>query len=290
MINELDKLAPEVIEKIKNVTLFTKRLLRNQLIGESKSSVRGMGFDFESLRDYAIGDDIRFIDWRGSSRSSTLLVRQFKQDQIKTVILVVDISKSLTFGTQEQKKNIVNQVAAVIGLIGHYSQDSVGLILFSDGVELYLPPRRDRNYINVIMKALFSWQPKGKATNSEHVQRYLLKARLKQSIVFWFSDCIDAQFEQTVSLLPRMHDVYVMRCLDPLEKHFPVLGSVLIQDLESEQSGYVTITRHNALWLQKRLLLQEQIIKKTGVKIIDITDTSAAFEKIISLFRVRMRS
>lgn len=290
MIGEVAKLSPEIIEKIKRVTLFTKRLLRNQLLGQSKSSTKGMGFDFEALRDYAIGDDIRFIDWRASCRSSNLLVREFRQDQLKTVMLVVDVSRSLTFGTKEQKKDIVNQVAAIIGLIGHYSQDLVGLILFSDTVELYLPPRRDKNYINVIMKALFSWKPKGVKTNSLGVQAYLLKAALKKALVFWFSDCIDSQFEHSVKLLPHTHDVYVMRCLDKLEQQLPAVGSLLIQDLETDQLGYVTVAQSHTTWLQKRLLLQEQVMKKTGVKTIDITDMSAALQKIISLFRARMRA
>lgn len=290
MINQVGKLSPEVVEKIKNVTLFTKRLLRNQFIGQSRSSLKGMGFDFDSLRDYAIGDDIRFIDWRGSSRTSSLLVRQFKQDQVKTVMLVVDISRSLMFGTLQQKKQIVNQIAAVIALIGHYSQDLVGLILFSDNVELYLPPRRDSNYINVIMKEIFSWEPKGTGTNSQHVQKYLLKAALKQAIVFWFSDCIDTNFEQTMQLLPSTHDVYVMRCLDALERSIPVIGSLLIQDIETNQLGYVTVAPNHSARLQKRLSMQDQITKKTGAKTIDITDTTAALQQIVSLFRVRMRA
>lgn len=290
MIGDVDKISPEIIEKIKNVTLFTKRLFRNQLMGQSKSCVRGMGFDFDSLRDYAIGDDIRFIDWRGSSRSSTLLVRQFQQDQIKTVMLVVDISKSLSFGTVQQKMDTVNRIASIVGLIGHYSQDLVGLILFSDGVDLYLPPRRDKNYINVIMKALFSWKPKGSTTNSRDVLKYLLKATLKQAIVFWFSDCIDNQFEDSIKLISPTHDIYVMRCLDKLEQHFPVVGSLLIQDLETHQIEYVHITPHHTTYLQKRVLSQEQIIKKTGVKTIDIIDTANALEKIITLFRARVRT
>lgn len=290
MIGDVDKISPEVIEKIKNVTLFTKRLFRTQQIGQSKSFVKGMGFDFDSLRDYTIGDDIRFIDWRGSSRASTLLVRQFKQDQVKTVMLVVDISKSLSFGTVQQKIDIVSRMAAIIGLIGHYSQDLVGLILFSDGVELYLPPRKDKNYINVIMKAIFSWKPKGKNTNSKAVLKYLLKATLRQTIVFWFSDCIDNQFEDAIKLISPVHDVYVMRCLDSLEQHLPVIGSLLVQDLETEQIGYVAITKHHATHLQTRVLLQEKIMKNNGVKAIDIIDMVKALEKIISLFRARMRT
>jgi uncharacterized protein (DUF58 family) len=289
MIDQAANLSPEILEKIKQVTLFTKRLLRNQMLGGSKSSSKGMGFDFEALRDYTIGDDIRFIDWRASCRTKNLLVREFRQEKLKTVVLVVDVSRSLTFGTKEQKKDLVSRIAAIIGLIGHHSQDLVGLILFSDVVELYLPPKRNKNYINVIMKALFSWEPKGVKTNSSAVHAYLLRAALKQALVFWFSDCIDTQFENVIKLLPRTHDVYVMRCLDPLEHTFPSVGSLIVQDLESGQHGYVTITEDHALWLKKRMLLQEQIIKKAGIKSIDVTDTSIAFQKIMSLFRARMR-
>ncbi|HTM06002.1 MAG TPA: DUF58 domain-containing protein [Patescibacteria group bacterium] len=289
MTSEITKLSPDIIEKIKQINLFTKRLLRNQMLGASRSSTKGMGFDFEALRDYAIGDDIRFVDWRASSRASSLLVREFRQDQLKTVLLVVDISRSLTFGTKEQKKDLVNRIAAIIGLISHYSQDLVSLILFSETVELYLPPKRTKNYINVIMKAIFSWEPKGIKTNSSILHAYLSKAALKKALVFWFSDCIDAQFEQIIKFLPRTHDIYVMRCLNELEQTLPAIGCLTIQDLESNQYGYVTITQAHAAWLQKRILLQEQIIKKAGVKTIDITDTSTALQKIISLFRTRMR-
>jgi uncharacterized protein (DUF58 family) len=289
MIADATKLSPEIIEKIKQVTLFTKRLLRNQMLGVSKSSSKGMGFDFDTLRDYAIGDDIRFIDWRASGRATSLLVREFRQDQLKTVVLVVDVSRSLAFGTKQQKKDLMSRIAAIIALIGYYSQDLVGLILFSDTVELYLPPKRDKNYINVIMKALFSWEPKGKKTNSSVVHGYLLKSALKRALVFWFSDCIDNQFENIIKLLPRTHDVYVMRCLDQLEQIFPSIGSLMVQDLESGQHGYVTITDAHAIWLKKRIVLQEQIIKKVGVKTIDVIDESVALQKIMSLFRARMR-
>jgi uncharacterized protein (DUF58 family) len=169
------KITPEILHKIKQVTLFTRRLVNHTLLGNSKSSMRGMGFDFESLREYVIGDDVRFIDWRASGRSSSMLVRNFRQDQAKTVMIIVDVSRSTEFGTVKQKKEMITRIASIIALIGHFSQDSVGLILFSEDVELYLPPKRDRNYINVIMEALFSWESKGKKTVSGSVYRYLMK-------------------------------------------------------------------------------------------------------------------
>ena len=150
-----------VSEKIKHITLFTKRLMRVNLLGHSRSLVKGSGLEFDQLRDYQIGDDVRAIDWNSSARMNKLLVKQFNDERHRTLIVALDISASSFYGSHDVlKQTILSQIAALIGYAGFLGKDEVGLILFSDRVECYIPLRKGKAHIQLILEKIFSLQKK----------------------------------------------------------------------------------------------------------------------------------
>ncbi|QQR53401.1 DUF58 domain-containing protein [bacterium] len=282
-------LSAETLSKIKQLTFCTRRMIRNQMAGGARSKIKGIGFDFDALREYQMGDDIRFIDWHASNRMSQLLVKQFYQEKDHTIMLVIDISASLFYGTSISKRELISEIAYAIALIAIHTKDALGLILFSEEIELYIPPSKLRNRLNVILEALFSWQPKGKRTASKPVYECLMKHNKKNQLVFWFSDCIENEFISSIKNLPARHDVYVLRYLDKFERTFPSIGTIWIEDVEQNLSRFVTLDHTHTTCLQNRVQEQNELIKRSGCKMIDINNFNDALQKVIALFSKRMR-
>jgi uncharacterized protein (DUF58 family) len=286
---ERKELSSEIIQKIKNITLYTRRIVRNQLAGQAHSFQRGTGLDFDNLREYQLGDDVRFIDWNASSRMDTLFVREFRQEQTKTILLIVDVSASMFYGTVSEKFDTVAQLASAVALVSFYAGDAVGLLLFSDEVELYLPPKKDRQYVYLIMQALFSCKPKSKKTKSGIACQHIAQAKLKDTITFWFSDCIDNTLTEPLKSMVRVHDVYMMRCLDPLEKQLPSLGYIYVQDIETGATGGMQMGTHNSYLLRKRLSDQTTSLNRLGCRVIDVVDVKTTIEEIVRIFSKQSR-
>lgn len=289
-MNATTALSPEVVAKIRHVILSTNRVLKGQLLGQSRSSKKGMGFDFEALRDYQIGDDVRFIDWSASSRTQNLLVREFRQEQSKTVLLVVDVSASSTFGSQVAKKELMTQIASAIALVGLYANDAVGLLLYSDRVELYMPPSRSKQHIHTIMQKLLSWEHFSSATDSRVAWQHLLHMRTKDALLFWVTDAIDAHLTTVLPQLVPLYDLYLLRCCDVRERSLPTFGSVCVHDSELKSNGYMHMNRAASQFLQVRLTEQQNAFSKAGVKMIEVTDLMQSIDEMVRLFNKRLQA
>ena len=155
--------SKEVLKHIKRIEIHTKRLLRGSLVGQSSSAMKGSGFEFDQIREYQQGDDVRFIDWKSSARINKLMVRQYIEERSRSIILAVDVSASVFFGSaQHSKHEVMVELAAVIALVGDLAKDRVGLFLFSDKVELFIPPNSGQKHVRFILEKLFSYKPKHK--------------------------------------------------------------------------------------------------------------------------------
>lgn len=286
-------LSPETHRKIKKLEIYTRRLLSGSLSGDNRSAIKGTGFDFDQIREYQEGDDVRFIDWSASARMNNLLVRQYMQERSRTVMLVVDVSSSTVWGSQENLKHeTIAQIGSVLSLVALYGNDKVGLILFSDTIELFLPPARGREHVHRVMQQLFDFKPVGRKTNISVACKKLIELKRKDMISFCISDFIDTDFETYMSLASRQTDLIAIRCLDQNEKQFPVAGFITMEDAETNQHVVIDSRRGkiNTLnyFFNARTLDQERLFKRCGVDLINVSDRLDFIPSLVRFFRRRM--
>ena len=288
-------LTDEVLRKIKQIEIHTKRLLRGSLIGDSRSAVKGSGLDFDQIRDYQMGDDVRFIDWKSSARMNTVLVKQYIEERSRVVLLAVDISGSQYFGSGETlKQDILAQIASILALITDIGKDKVGLILFADSVELYVPPSRGRLHVHRIMEAVFGCKPKKRTTNITSALKKLAELKRKDSLVFVISDFIDENIDPSyLSLVSRMYDLVAIRCTDLREHEFPSIGFIAMEDAESDESILLDLRKKPAHMvkdlMQERLLQQDRLFRRYGVEVLDVMNDNTYIGDLIRFFRRRMQ-
>lgn len=238
----------ELQSLIARLEITAKKKVSGPLLGDAQSIRIGSGFEFHQLRDYIPGDDIRFIDWKASARSDKMLVRQYLEDRNRTLYIVVDLSRSTSYGTTAvnskptAKADLMKQLSGILAFVSLQCKDSVGLIIFTDTVEKVIPPRQSRNHIISLLTTLFEYEPVNRDTNFEAPLEYLSRLTGQKALVCFLSDFIAPleQYERKLAVLARRHDVMAFRCLDPRERHFPGVGTLIFEDSEREVQAPIT--------------------------------------------------
>ena len=221
-------IAAEIAQKIKELEIHTRRMLAGSLIGGSKSRQKGFGFEFDQLRSYQYGDDVRLIDWKGSARNANnLLVRQYFEERNRTIMICLDLSASTMFGSTELlKQEIMQQIAGVLALAGQYSQDQVGLILFSDRIEKTIPAAKGDKHVHEILSNLFAYQAVGTGTDFDVLCEYVANRVVKRAIVLVISDFIGSNFSRSVKKIAHDKEVIAIQVSDPQETNLSSFGYV----------------------------------------------------------------
>ncbi|HEV2601628.1 MAG TPA: DUF58 domain-containing protein [Candidatus Babeliales bacterium] len=288
-------LSNDVIKKIRRIEIATRRILTGSAIGDSRSIVRGPGFEFDQIREYQIGDDVRYIDWNSSSRANSLLVKQYQQERNRTIIIAIDVSASSLFCSGDQlKSDVMAQVAAVFTLAAEYAKDAVSVLLFSDEIELYIPAGSGRQHTRLIMEKLFAYQSKSKKTRIACALDRLMGLGKPDGILFLISDFIDTTLQNNkkiLSLVARKYDFVAVRCLDTNEHALPLAGFITVTDSETGQTVLVDLRKQSgaaSLFLKNRLQQQEQLFKRNGVALLDIMVDRPFVNDVIKFFRKRM--
>lgn len=287
-------MMPLVAEKIKHIELYTKRLMQINLLGHARSSVKGSGLEFDQLRDYQIGDDVRALDWNSSARMNKLLVKQFHDERHRTIIVALDISASCLYGSDQiLKHDVLAHIAGIISYAGQLGKDEVGLILFTDNIELYIPPRKGRAHTQLLLEKIFSAQKKDAKTSLNTVLDHIMKLRKKNAMVFLISDFIDDNFEQKLGCVARLCDLIAIRVADEFEKTFPVAGFITVQDSESKSLHYIDArsAKNNSLnyFLNNRLDHQKKLFNKHRVDVLDIKINAQLIDQLVHFFKLRRR-
>jgi len=286
-------LQSDIIKRIREIEIHTKRLLSGQLVGDYSSAKKGSGFEFDQIREYQMGDDVRFIDWKGTARTGKLLFKQYIEERNRTVVIAVDISSSAFFSSARSlKADVMAEIAAVLALVSDYGKDHASLILFSDEVELVVPPSRGRKHIHYIMEKLFSVKTEKKQTKISSALRHIADMRIKNGILFLISDFIDADFKKSLRIVSKKMDVVAVRCLDENENVFPNVGFLTVDDIETgERILLDTRKRKNkniSRFLESRLADQSVMFKKSGVDCLDVCPGRPFIGDIVRFFRRRM--
>ncbi len=233
-------ISQELHALIAHLEITTRKQVSGPLLGDARSRLKGSGLEFNQLREYVQGDDVRFIDWKASARSGKMLVRQYLEDRNRTVYIAVDVSASTDYGTTyklgvpQRKSDLKKQLAAVLAFVSLHSKDSVGLVLFTDTVEKIIPPRQSRNHALALVQTLYSYEPKSKRTNLAAPLEYLSRLKGQKALVCLLSDFMAPldEAERMLKVASRKHDLMAFRCLDPRERMFPPVGTLIFNDSE----------------------------------------------------------
>jgi uncharacterized protein (DUF58 family) len=285
--------SKEVLKKIAEIEIHTRRILSSTLMGDSRSAQKGSGFEFNQIRDYQMGDDVRSIDWKSSARSGRILVKEYIEERNRTIMVLLDMSASTFFASNAVSgADVLKQVAAVLSLVAGYSKDRVGLILYTDKVEYIIPPAMGHTHVHTIIKQIFTWQTTSKRTDAVHAIERLKKMKDKRMAVFLLSDCIDESLAHALKSIASNHEIVVIRCLDRLVKSFPSVGFLTASDAETGVSCLLD-TRSGKRsgisdYLEDRILAQKRFYAKYGIDCLDVNNNETFIDDVIQFFRRRM--
>ncbi|TGD58536.1 DUF58 domain-containing protein [Flavobacterium humi] len=231
----------ELLKKVRKIEIKTRRLSDHIFSGEYHTSFKGRGMTFSEVRQYQYGDDVRAIDWNVTARYNEPYIKVFEEERELTMMLMVDISGSESFGTKSQTKSeIVTEIAATMAFSATQNNDKIGLILFSDEIELYIPPKKGKSHVLRIIRELIEFSPKSNKTNISQALKFLSGTQKKKAIVFMISDFIaDDDYEKTLKIAGKKHDITGVRVYDAREEKMPNVGLVPMQDAETGETQWV---------------------------------------------------
>jgi len=286
----MTKLPSDLLAKIRYLEIHTRRLLSGMQVGDYSTALKGSGLEFDQIRDYQEGDDIRFIDWNSSARMNKLLVRQYLEERNRIVLLVVDISDSTHFGSSDSlKSEVIAHIAGVLALVADYGKDCVGLLLCSDVVEAYIPPKRGRKHVHHIIRTLFEHRPISKRTSLNVALDHLMQHVSQKAMVIVVSDFIDSGYEKLLMTASRRYDLTAIRCLDSLEKQFPSVGFITACDAEGKELLPFLDTRHRLSdYLRERVAEQNLMFVRAGIDLFDCTPQISFMGDLVKFFRRRL--
>lgn len=231
----------ELLKKVRKIEIKTRRLSDHIFSGEYHTSFKGRGMTFSEVRQYQFGDDVRAIDWNVTARYNEPYIKVFEEERELSMMLMVDISGSESFGTKNQTKSeIVTEIAATMAFSATQNNDKIGLILFSDEIELYIPPKKGKSHVLRIIRELIEFSPKSNKTDISQALKFLSGTQKKKAIVFMISDFItEDDYEKTLKIAGKKHDITGVRVYDIREEKMPNVGLVPMQDAETGETQWV---------------------------------------------------
>jgi uncharacterized protein (DUF58 family) len=285
----------ELLKKVRQIEIKTRGVVNQIFSGEYHSVFKGRGMEFSEVREYQFGDDIRTIDWNVSARFNHPYVKVFEEERELTVMLVVDFSRSGEFGTVTQlKSEIAAEICAVLAFSAIKNNDKVGLVLFTDTIEKFVPPKKGRAHILRIIRELVSFQPAGTGTNIRQALEYFHHVTKKRSIAFLISDFIDEGYEKILRIISRKHDVIAVELTDPREEHLPSVGLIKLRDAESNEERWVdtgeeAVRRTFEEYWKKRKAERRTLFLRSKVDAIPVRIDMPYIKPIVDFFRLRER-
>lgn len=288
-------LPKEIIRKIRRIQIYTNRAVDDILAGQYRSVFKGRGMEFAEVREYQIGDDVRFIDWNVTARMGRPYVKQFAEERELTVMLLVDASGSGRFGSVERTKNdIAAEIAALIAFSAIRNNDKVGLIIFTDRVEKFIPPKKGRSHVLRVIREILYFEPEGRLTDINSAIEYLMRVTNRRTVAFLVSDFIASDFAGKLRAANQRHDMIAIRIADPREFELPRVGLIELEDPETGERALIN-TRNNRLrkrfeqLSKSRHAEQARMFRSMRVDSVDIRTDSSYVEPLVRFFRMRER-
>ncbi len=284
----------DLLKKVRKIEIKTRRLSDHIFSGMYHTSFKGRGMTFSEVRQYQYGDDIRAIDWNVTARYNEAHVKVFEEERELTMMLMVDISGSESFGTKNQlKSEIVTEIAATMAFSATQNNDKIGLVLFSNQIELYIPPKKGKSHVLRIIRELIEFQPKSKKTDLSQALKFLSATQKKKAIVFVISDfMVDEDYEKTLKIASKKHDITGVRVYDIREEKMPNIGMVEMEDAETgeilvvDTSSKQTRMNYEMNYLEK-INYFAAIFSKCGSGTVNTRVDESYVTKLLSYFKSR---
>jgi uncharacterized protein (DUF58 family) len=285
----------EILEKVRLIEIRSRNVVNDLFAGEYHSAFKGRGMEFAEVREYLRGDDVRTIDWNVTARTGSPYVKVFDEEREQTVMLLVDASASGAFGSVRQMKGEVGvEISALLAFAAIKNNDRVGLLIFTDVVEVFVPPKKGRKHVLRVIRELLYFQPQGKRTSITNALDYLEKVLHRRSVVFLISDFIDEHYERSLQLMRRRHDLVAVSLFDPRERALPDVGFINLQDAETGEQFLVDSGRQEVRAYFARQQEQEDerrraLFLRNGVDEVSIDITKSYVDPLVRLFHARVR-
>jgi len=283
----------DLLKKVRKIEIKTRRLSDHIFSGEYHTSFKGRGMTFSEVRQYQYGDDIRAIDWNVTARYNEAHVKVFEEERELTMMLMVDISGSESFGSKNQfKKDIVTEIAATMAFSATQNNDKIGLILFSDQIELYIPPKKGKSHLLRIIRELIEFEPKSYKTDVSQALKFLSGTQKKKAIVFLISDFMSDEYEHTLKIASKKHDITGIRVFDIRDEKLPNLGMVPMLDAETGETQLVN-TGSKAIRMEYEKEYQSKVdyfietFRKSGSGVVNTRVDESYVTKLLSYFKSR---
>ncbi len=284
----------ELLKKVRQIEIKTRGLSSNIFAGQYHSAFKGRGMAFSEVREYSYGDDIRDIDWNVTARYNKPFIKVFEEERELTVMLMVDVSASLDFGTTSQiKRDIVTEVAATLAFSAIQNNDKIGVIFFSDKIEKFIPPKKGRKHILYIIRELINFEAEQTSTDISMALKYLTNVLKKRCTTFLISDFIDTNnYENALTIANRKHDIVALQIYDQRETELPKVGLMKILDAETGQEQWIDTSSRKVRdlyqnWWNKRQGDMLNSFKKCRVDNISVRTDEDYVRALIALFKMR---
>ena len=285
----------DILKKVRLIEISTSNMVNALFAGEYHSVFKGQGMEFAEVREYQHGDEIRSIDWNVTARVGRPFVKIFDEERELTVILVVDASASGSFGSQGQMKGEIGvEVSAVLAFAAIKNNDRVGLLIFTDGVEVFVPPKKGRRHVLRAIRELLYFKPRGRQTSIATALEYMDRVVHRRSVVFVLSDFFDTGYEQALQRVARRHDLIAIRLSDPRERELPAVGFLQLHDAETGQamlvdSSSAPVREAYARGEREASQQRSRMFRKHGIDEIRLDTTGSYVEPLVHFFQARMR-
>ncbi|MFH1478326.1 MAG: DUF58 domain-containing protein [Candidatus Omnitrophota bacterium] len=285
----------EILKNIKRIEIRTGRLVNDVFAGQYESVFKGRGMEFHEVREYVPGDDIRSIDWNVTARTNHPYVKKFVEERELTVLIAADMSASGNFGTVNKlKSEIMAELASVLAFSAIRNNDKVGLLLFTDSVEKFIPPKKGRSHVLRVIKEVLYYKSKAKKTSINNALQYLGRVLKKRAIIFLLSDFMDKGYEKILGILNKRHDIIALSISDPRESQIPDVGLIKMEDAETGEFLYVDagdeVFRKGLLKKRTELIAQRRkAFRSMSIDTIDLSTGKSYIEPLMLFFKARAK-
>ncbi|NLZ95466.1 MAG: DUF58 domain-containing protein [Bacteroidales bacterium] len=284
----------DLLKKVRRIEIKTRGLSQNIFAGEYHSAFKGRGMAFSEVREYSYGDDMRDIDWNVTARYNKPFIKVFEEERELTVMLLIDVSESLTFGTSTTiKRNVLAEIAATLAFSAIQNNDKIGVIFFSDKIEKFVPPKKGRKHILYIIREILSFEPENNQTDISMALRYLTNAIKKRCTAFLLSDFIDrSDYKQALRIANRKHDLVSVQVYDKMSTELQSLGLMKIYDPEIGDEQWIDTsskkvrTTYRNWWIEQQTYMQGAF-KQSGVDSVSISTDDDYVKSLLMLFQKR---
>lgn len=283
-----------MLKKIRKIEIKTRGLSQNIFAGEYHSAYKGRGVIFSEVREYVPGDDVRDIDWNVTARQNKPFVKVYEEERELTVMLLVDVSGSRSFGAVgEAKMEKMAEIAATLAFSSIQNNDKVGMIMFSDKIEKFIPPKKGRKHILLLIREIINYQPENEGTDIDQALRFLTNAIKKRTAAFLISDLIDTHdYTQSLMIASRKHDLVTLQVYDKRDCEMPNVGLVKMRDLETDETAWIDTSSKSVrktyakAWYDRQQWISS-VMTKSGVDMTSIATDEDFVKALLGMFRRR---